>query len=45
MRDIETMSGSHNHAEILIEDLRVPDASAAAARATDSARPGWARRG
>jgi acyl-CoA dehydrogenase len=24
VRDIETMSGSHNHCEILIEDLRVP---------------------
>ena len=27
MRDIETMSGGHNHCEILIEDLRVPHAN------------------
>jgi acyl-CoA dehydrogenase len=27
VRDIETMSGSHNHCEILIEDLRVPAAN------------------
>ena len=24
MRDVETMSGGHNHCEILLEDLRVP---------------------
>ena len=27
VRDIETMSGGHNHCEILIEDLRVPAAN------------------
>lgn len=27
VRDVQTMSGSHNHCEILIEDLRVPDAN------------------
>ena len=27
VRDIETMSGSHNHCEIRITDLRVPDAN------------------
>jgi acyl-CoA dehydrogenase len=27
VRDIETMSGSHNHCEIVIEDLRVPHAN------------------
>ncbi|MGA2522086.1 MAG: acyl-CoA dehydrogenase family protein [Acidimicrobiales bacterium] len=27
VRDIETMSGSHNHCEIRISDLRVPDAN------------------
>jgi acyl-CoA dehydrogenase len=27
VRDIETMSGSHNHCEIAITDLRVPDAN------------------
>jgi acyl-CoA dehydrogenase len=27
VRDVETMSGSHNHCEIRIENLRVPDAN------------------
>ena len=27
VRDVQTMSGSHNHCEILIEDLRVPNAN------------------
>jgi acyl-CoA dehydrogenase len=27
VRDIETMAGGHNHCEIVIEDLRVPDAN------------------
>jgi acyl-CoA dehydrogenase len=27
VRDVETMSGGHNHCEILIEDLRVPNAN------------------
>ena len=45
VRDIETMSGSHNHCEIVIEDLRVPHANmlGGQGQGTCSASTAWAQ--